>query len=131
MSEGKMGPMSRKIIECVKAHPGIHAGEVARKLGLGVGGGSRETIRTLISRGYLAKGKKRIARSARGQSTVTPLTYTGKPFKCSDDWAISTRWKKHQEKVVAKIEREQQMSESVVWAGAAIRAMIGVGRAAA
>ncbi|KIP13932.1 hypothetical protein KY49_704 [Burkholderia sp. MSHR3999] len=130
MGEGKMGPISRKILECVKANPGIHASDVARQLDLGDGGGTRETIRTLIARGYLVRGTKKHVPGAKGH-TVYPLTYTGKPFERSDDWAVSTRWKTRQDRMVAEAEREAQALTAIDWTGQAIRAMVASARAAA
>ncbi|KWO62578.1 hypothetical protein [Burkholderia territorii] len=130
MTEGKMGPISRKILEYVKATPGTHASEVARVLGLGEGGGTRETIRTLIARGYLTRGQKKRVPGSKGH-TVYPLTYTGKPFECSDDWTVSTRWQTRRDQVAATAAREAEALTSIAWAGQAIRAMVASARAAA
>ncbi|MGU7780511.1 winged helix-turn-helix domain-containing protein [Burkholderia sp. PU8-34] len=127
MAEGKMGPLSRKIIECVQTQPGIHAGEVTRTLKLSSGGSTREIIRRLISRGYLAAGTKRILKGC----VITPLTYTGKSFEGTDDWALSGRWQKHQEKVAAQIAYQEQAGAAIASVSKAIRAMIDVGRVAA
>lgn len=76
---GKVGPVSKKIIECVKANPGIHAAQVARVLGIKQGGGMRATVRALISSGYLSRGKAKVAADPQ-YHTATLLEYTGKPF---------------------------------------------------
>ena len=79
MADGKVGPVSKKIIECVKANPGIHAAQVARVLGLNQEGGMRATVRKLISDGYLTRIE--VEGVPHGVfHTALPLKYTGKPF---------------------------------------------------
>ncbi|MBM2769902.1 winged helix-turn-helix domain-containing protein [Burkholderia anthina] len=127
---GKVGPVSKKMIECVKANPGIHAAEVARVLGLNQGGGMRGMVRKLISDGYLT----RIAVEGVPNGvfhTASPLKYTGKPFEGFNEGGISKRSQQIQERIAAQIERERRLAESAAWAGIAIRAMVDVGRAAA
>ncbi|MBN3747111.1 winged helix-turn-helix domain-containing protein [Burkholderia contaminans] len=130
MADGKVGPVSKQIIECVKANPGIHAGEIARRLGLSLGGGPRETIRNLIAAGYLKRGEKVTAAGTKGHA-ASPLMYTGKRFKGFDKWAGSDRWRRIQERIAAEAARERQAIESIEWAERAIRAMVETGRAAA
>ncbi|OXI42466.1 winged helix-turn-helix domain-containing protein [Burkholderia aenigmatica] len=130
MADGKVGPVSKKIIECVKANQGIHAAEVARVLGLNQGGGMRGMVRKLISDGYLSRIE------AEGVPpgvfhTALPLKYTGKPFEGFNEGGISKRSKQIQERIAAQIEREKRLAESAAWAGKAIRAMVDAGRAAA
>ncbi|AXF20523.1 hypothetical protein CUJ89_08545 [Burkholderia pyrrocinia] len=127
---GKVGPISKQIIECVKANPGAHASEVARLLGMSQGGGPRETIRNLISSGYLVRGKQKVVPGSKGHA-VSPLHYTGKPFEIGYDSTGSERWQRIQQRIAADIERERRLAESAVWAGKAIRAMVDVGRASA
>lgn len=130
MADGKVGPISKKIIECVKANPGIHAAQVARVLGLNQGGGMRATVRKLISDGYLS----RIAVEGVPDGvfhTALPLKYTGKPFKGFNEAGISKRSRQIQERIAADIEKEQRLAESAAWAGKAIRAMVDAGRSAA
>ena len=130
MADGKVGPVSKKIIECVKANPGIHAAEVARVLGLNQGGGMRATVRKLISDGYLSRIE--VAGVPHGLfHTALPLKYTGKPFEGFNEGGISRRSQQIQERITAQIEREQRLAESAAWAGKAIRAMVDAGRAAA
>ncbi|UEP49632.1 winged helix-turn-helix domain-containing protein [Burkholderia ambifaria] len=127
MADGKVGPVSKKIIECVKANPGIHAAEVARVLGLNQGGGMRATVRKLISDGYLARGE--VEGVPQGVfHTALPLKYTGKPFEGFNEGSISKRSQQIQDRIAAQIEREQRLAESAAWAGRAIRAMVDVGR---
>ncbi|KVX33416.1 hypothetical protein WT32_02410 [Burkholderia anthina] len=131
MADGKVGPVSKKIIECVKANPGIHAARIARVLGLKQdGGGLRATVRKLISDGYLS----RMAVDGVPDGvfhTALPLEYTGKPFKGFNEAGISKRSRQIQERIAADIEKEQRLAESAAWAGKAIRAMVDAGRAAA
>lgn len=130
MAHGKLGPVSVKIIEFVKANPGIHSGEIARRLGKGRGGSTRETIRKLLDDGYLAKGEKFVAPSAKGHA-VHPLKYTGKPFEVGYGSNGSDRYTRIQQRIVEDLERETQLNESIVWAAQAIRAMVEIGRASA
>ncbi|MDN7933640.1 winged helix-turn-helix domain-containing protein [Burkholderia metallica] len=125
---GKVGPVSKKIIECVKANPGIHAAQIARVLG--VNQGMRATVRALISSGYLSRGKAKVALDPQYR-TATPLEYTGKPFEGYNEGGISKRSHQIQERIAAQIEREKRLAESAAWAGKAIRAMVDAGRAAA
>ncbi|VWC91176.1 hypothetical protein BLA18112_03332 [Burkholderia lata] len=128
MADGKVGPVSKKIIECVKANPGIHAAEVARALGLNQGGGMRATVRKLISDGYLTRTE--VEGVPQGVfHTALPLKYTGKPFEAFNEGAISKRSQQIQDRIAAQIEREQRLAESAAWAGQAIRAMVDIGRA--
>ncbi|WP_175701160.1 winged helix-turn-helix domain-containing protein [Burkholderia ambifaria] len=130
MAVGKVGPVSKKIVECVKANPGIHAAAVARVLGLNQGGGMRATVRKLISDGYLARGE--VEGVPQGVfHTALPLKYTGKPFEGFNEGSISRRSKQIQDRIAAQIEREQRLAESAAWAERAIRAMVDVGRASA
>ncbi|MCA8048042.1 winged helix-turn-helix domain-containing protein [Burkholderia arboris] len=127
---GKVGPVSKKMIECVKANPGIHAAGIARALGISQGGGMRGMVRKLISDGYLT----RIAVDGVPSGlfhTALPLKYTGKPFEGFNESGISKRSQQIQERIAAQIEREKRLAESVAWAGRAIRAMVVAGRAAA
>lgn len=130
MADGKVGPASKKIIECVKANPGIHAARAARMLGVAPGGGFRGTVRKLILDGYLT----RIEVDGVPPDlihTALPLKYTGKPFEVGGEGAVSKRSRQIQERIAAQIEKERRLAESAVWAGKAIRAMVDVGRAAA
>lgn len=130
MADGKVGPVSKKIIECVKANPGIHAAQVARVLGMSQGGGMRATVRKLISDGYLSRID--VDGVPYGLfNTALPLKYTGKPFRCLNEAGISKRSQQIQERIAADIEREQRRAESSAWAAKAIRAMVDGGRAAA
>ncbi|MCA8037868.1 winged helix-turn-helix domain-containing protein [Burkholderia arboris] len=130
MADGKVGPVSKKIIECVKANPGIHAAEIARVLGINQGGGMRATVRKLISDGYLSRIE--IEGVPQGVfHTALPLEYTGKPFVGFNEGSISKRSQQIQERIAAQIEREKRLAESAAWAGKAIRAMVDAGRAAA
>ncbi len=127
---GKVGPVSKKIIECVKANPGIHAAQVARVLGINQGGGMRATVRTLISNGYLSRGKAKVVSDSQ-YHTATPLEYTGKSFMGFNEGGISKRSQQIQERIAAEIEREKRLVESAAWAEKAIRAMVGLGRVSA
>ncbi|VWB16153.1 hypothetical protein BLA14095_00468 [Burkholderia lata] len=130
MAEGRVGPVSKKIIECVKANQGIHAAEVARVLGLNQGGGMRGMVRKLISDGYLSRIE--VEGVSHGVfHTALPLKYTGKPFEGFNEGGISKRSQQIQERIAAQIEREKRLAESAAWAGKAIRAMVDAGRAAA
>lgn len=130
MADGKVGPVSKKIIECVQANPGIHAAEIARVLGIGQGGGMRGTVRKLISDGYLSRIE--VEGVPHGVfHTALPLKYTGKPFEGFNEGGISKRSQQMQERIAAQIEREKRLAESAAWAGKAIRAMVDAGRAAA
>ncbi|HGL4258694.1 winged helix-turn-helix domain-containing protein [Burkholderia multivorans] len=129
MEVGKVGPISKQIIECVIAHPGIHAGEVARKLGLSQGGGPRQTIRNLIAAGYLVRGEKMAGAGSKGHAAA-PLRYTGKPFTLGHDGSGSTRWSRIQQRIANEMEKDRRSMESIEWAGKAIRAMVDVGRVA-
>ncbi|HEM7896993.1 TPA: winged helix-turn-helix domain-containing protein [Burkholderia cenocepacia] len=130
MADGKVGPVSKKIIECVWANPGIHAAEIARVLGISQGGGMRGTVRTLISDGYLSRIE--VEGVPHGVfHTALPLKYTGKPFEGFNEGGISKRSQQIQERIAAQIEREKRLAESAAWAGKAIRAMVDAGRAAA
>lgn len=129
MADGKVGPVSKKIIECVKANPGIHAAQVARVLGVNEGGGMRATVRKLISDGYLTRIE--VEGVPHGVfHTALPLKYTGKPFEGFNEGGISKRSRQIQERIAAQIEREKRLAESAAWAGKAIRAMVDAGRAA-
>ncbi|PRH10992.1 hypothetical protein [Burkholderia multivorans] len=130
MEVGKVGAISKQIIECVIANPGIHAGEVVRKLGLSQGGGPRQTIRTLIAAGYLVRSEKKLGAGSKGHA-ASPLKYTGKPFVLGHDGMGSKRWMRTQQRIEKEMEKERQAMESINWAGKAIRAMVDVGRAAA
>jgi len=127
---GKVGPVSKKIIECVKANPGIHAAQVARVLGINQGGGMRATVRALISSGYLSRSKAKVALDSQ-YHTATPLEYTGKPFMGFNEGGISRRSQQIQDRITAQIDREKRLAESAAWAGMAIRAMVDLGRASA
>ncbi|HDR8962507.1 TPA: winged helix-turn-helix domain-containing protein [Burkholderia vietnamiensis] len=130
MADGKVGPVSKKIIECVKANPGIHAAQVARVLGVNQGGGMRATVRKLVSDGYLTRIE--VEGVPHGVfHTALPLKYTGKPFEGFNEGGISKRSRQIQERIAAQIEREKRLAESAAWAGKAIRAMVDAGRAAA
>lgn len=125
---GKVGPASKKIIECVKANPGIHAARAARALGVTPGGGFRATVRKLISDGYLSRVE--VEGVPHGLfHTALPLKYTGKPFEVGGEGAVSKRSQQIQDRIAAQIEREKRLAESAAWAGKAIRAMVEVGRA--
>ncbi|NDV77099.1 winged helix-turn-helix domain-containing protein [Burkholderia cenocepacia] len=130
MANGKVGPVSVRIIEFVKANPGIHAGEIARRLGKGRDGSVRETIRRLIDEGYFAKGEKRVMPSSKGHA-VAPLKYTGKAYDSGYDSGGSPRSARIQDRLAAEREEQARLNESIVWAGKAIRAMVDFGRAAA
>ncbi|RQS85153.1 winged helix-turn-helix domain-containing protein [Burkholderia seminalis] len=123
MADGKVGPVSKKIIEFVRANPGIHAGEIARRLGKGRGGSARETIRHLIEDGYLAKGEKRRAPTAKGHA-VHPLKYTGKSYEGGYEFTTSKRAARIQQRIAEEREQQAQLNESIVWAGKVIRAMV-------
>ncbi|CAB3750893.1 hypothetical protein GQ57_16030 [Burkholderia sp. MSh2] len=124
---GKVGPVSKKIIECVKANSGIHAAQVARVLGLNQGGGMRATVRKLISDGYLSRIEVEGVPPGLFH-TALPLEYTGKPFDVSGEGTVSKRSRQIQERIAAQIEKERRLAESAVWAEKAIRAMVEVGR---
>ncbi|WP_192499540.1 hypothetical protein [Burkholderia cepacia] len=124
---GKVGPVSKKMIECVKANPGIHAAGMARALGLSQGGGMRGMVRKLISDGYLSRIEVEGVPSGLFHKAL-PLKYTGKPFDVSGEGAVSKRSRQIQERIAAQIERERRLAESAVWAEKAIRAMVDVGR---
>ncbi|AIO24971.1 winged helix-turn-helix domain-containing protein [Burkholderia cepacia] len=130
MAHGKLGPVSIKIIEFVKANPGIHAGEIARRLGKGRSGSTRETIRRLLEDGYLSRGKKYHAPSAKGYA-VHPLKYTGKSYESGYDFATSKRSARIRQLIAEGLEQDAQLNESIIWAGQAIRAMVEIGRASA
>ncbi|MCA8045504.1 winged helix-turn-helix domain-containing protein [Burkholderia arboris] len=119
-----------KIIEFVKENPGIHAGEIARRLGKGRGGSTRETIRHLIADGYLAKGETVLAASAKGHA-VHPLKYTGKEYESGYDTIGSKRMARIQQRIVEDLEQETLLNESILWAGKAIRAMVDAAQVAA
>ena len=130
MADGKVGPVSKKIIECVKANPGIHAAEIARVLGISQGGGMRATVRALISNGYLSRTE--VEGVPHGLfHTALPLKYTGKPFEGFNEGGISKRSRQIQERIASQIEKEARLAESAAWAGKAIRAMVDAGRDAA
>lgn len=127
---GKVGPASKKIIDCVKANPGIHAARAARTLGVTPGGGFRSTVRKLISDGYLSRVE--VDGVPHGLfHTALPLKYTGKPYEGINEGRFSKRSRQIQERIAAQIEREQRLAESAAWAGKAIRAMVDAGRAEA
>jgi len=130
MANGKVGPVSVRIIEFVKANPGIHAGEITRRLGKGRAGSVRETIRRLIDEGYFAKGEKRVVPSSKGHA-VSPLRYTGKEYRSGYDSGGSLRCDRIKDRLAAEREEEARLNESILWAGTVIRAMVDSGRIAA
>ncbi len=129
MANGKLGPVSVKIVEFVTANPGIHAGEITRRLGKGSTGSTRELIRNLLEAGYLVRGEKFYAPSAKGHA-VHPLHYTGKPYQPGYDTGGSARAARIQQRIADEREQEAQLNESIVWAGTVIRAMVEGARVA-
>lgn len=127
MANGKLGPVSVRIIEFVKENPNVHAGEIARRLGKGRGGSTRETIRRLLEDGYLSRGKKYYAPGAKGHA-VHPLKYTGKSYESGYDFTTSKRAARIQQRIAEGLEQDAQLNESIVWAGKAIRSMVEIGR---
>ncbi|HHT8903040.1 TPA: hypothetical protein ACT5CR_006027 [Burkholderia cenocepacia] len=112
-----------KIVEFVKANPGIHAGEITRRLGKGSTGSTRELIRNLLEAGYLVRGEKLYAASAKGHA-VHPLQYTGKPYQAGYDFGSSARSDRIQQRIAEERKQEARLNESIVWAGTVIRAMV-------
>ncbi|WP_027813345.1 winged helix-turn-helix domain-containing protein [Burkholderia cenocepacia] len=130
MAHGKLGPVSVKIVEYVKANPGIHAGEITRRLGKGSTGSTRELIRHLLEAGYLVRGEQVYAPGAKGHA-VHPLTYTGKPYQAGYDTGGSARAARIQQRIAEERAQEAQLNESVVWAGKVICAMVQCAQVAA
>ncbi|AOK33945.1 winged helix-turn-helix domain-containing protein [Burkholderia cenocepacia] len=130
MAHGKLGPVSVKIVEYVKANPGIHAGEITRRLGKGSTGSTRELIRHLVEAGYLVRGNKAYVPGAKGHA-VHPLTYTGKTYQAGYDTGGSARSARIQQRIAEEREQEAQLNESIVWAAKVICAMVQCAQVAA